>query len=187
MRAGEESERTPALLWLLERRLFHFIYNIQVFIKFRYIIFLIRERGSILELNFPLHRKWKAFQVWKGNVKRATHGTSKFVLHKILFCANEILQGCLLHVRSLCERASGSLTGYGVGENAIVLLDLKRKDCITLGEFISHQRVQGDIALKQLKAIENSVTDLVFEACAVSTARIFFINLYIFSPKKGCC
>ena len=48
---------------------------------------------------------------WRRNVRRQTSVSCQTTLTKTLFAANEILQGCLLHVRSLCEAASGSLTG----------------------------------------------------------------------------
>ena len=56
-------------------------------------------------------RLWKTFNVWRMNVRNRKNTVSQQVLHKILFTANEVLQGCLLHVRDICEAASSSITG----------------------------------------------------------------------------
>ena len=76
--------------WLWEKRLFDHIFKLPVFENFR---------------------RWKAFTLWRNNVKERKYDTSKMVLFKTLFTANEVLQGCTLHIRSLCEAASSSRTG----------------------------------------------------------------------------
>ena len=89
-------------------------------------------------------------------------------MYKSLFMANEILQGCLVHVRKLCESASGSLTGLGEGEHAISLVSLDKSQTLTLEDFMSIQAQQGDKALKQLNALRDKIINLVWESCAVS-------------------
>lgn len=98
------------------------------------------------------------------------------VLYKTLFMANEILQGCLVHVRKLCEAASGSLTGLGEGEHAISLVSLDKSRTLTLEEFMSMQEQQGDKALKQLNALRDKIINLVWESCAVSF--VVLLNVY---------
>ena len=65
------------------------------------------------------YRIRKAFKHWNSNVRNQNTSSSKVVLYKTLFSANQVLQGCLLHVRGLCEAASGSLSGEGVGKQTV--------------------------------------------------------------------
>ena len=90
------------------------------------------------------------------------------VLYKTLFLANEVLQGCLLHVRGLCESAAGSLTGEGVGSGAVSLVTLDTQTTFTLSDFLQAQQTQNEVALTQLKALRAHAVELVWEACAVS-------------------
>ncbi len=98
----------------------------------------------------------------------------RLVLTRTLFCASEILQGCTLHVRRLCETASGSLTGLGEGQEAILLVTLDRKMCHTLDQFMDSQKQQIDVSLQKLQALRAKVVDLVWEACAVSTKLLLY-------------
>lgn len=105
------------------------------------------------------------------------------ILYKSLFMANEILQGCLVHVRKLCESASGSLTGLGEGEHAISLVSLDKSQTLTLEDFMSIQAQQGDKALKQLNALRDKIINLVWESCAVSWSAVSeFVQ-----KKETCC
>lgn len=90
------------------------------------------------------------------------------VIYKTLFVANEVLQGCLIHVRGLCEAASGSLTGVGQGDSAICLIKLDRTQTFTLTEFKEIQQKQGGLALEQLNVLRSKIIDIVWESCAVS-------------------
>ena len=89
-------------------------------------------------------------------------------LCKSLFVANEVLQGCLIHIRSLCEAASGSRTGVGKGESAISLIRLDKSLTLTLTEFKDIQTDQNALALKQLQALRDKIIDIAWESCAVS-------------------
>ena len=92
----------------------------------------------------------------------------RVVLHRILFNSNEVLLGCLLHIRSLCETASSSTDGLGRGDAAVSLI---RVDCSvtwTLTEFLDAQRLQRETALKQLTTLWDTVIDIVWQACVVS-------------------
>ena len=95
-----------------------------------------------------------------------------------LFSANEVLQGCLLHVRGLCEAASGSLNGVGVGQAAISLIDLNKNSTITLPEVMDMQEKQTEKAYHQLKALRKTVIDIVWESCAVSVRFVILIILF---------
>ncbi|KAK3092231.1 hypothetical protein FSP39_000084 [Pinctada imbricata] len=141
----DESVNTPVLWWLWERRKFYLINKLSVFVKFRL---------------------WKTFKLWRRNVRLQKSVTSRDSLCKTLFVANEILQGCLVHVRKLCEYASGSLSGLGEGQSAVSLLRLDKHRTLTLTEFIEVQADQGKVALKQLNDLRQSIIDLVWESCA---------------------
>lgn len=93
-------------------------------------------------------------------------------LYKTLFVANEVLQGCLIHVRSLCEAASGSLTGTGKGDSAVSLIKLDKSLTLTLEEFKDVQQGQNDAAWKQLNALRDKIIDIAWESCAVSHESI---------------
>ncbi|OWF46435.1 Dynein heavy chain 6, axonemal [Mizuhopecten yessoensis] len=140
-----ESVNNPALWWLWERRLFYMIYQLPVFVKFRL---------------------WKTFKMWKRNVRLQKSAQSKVVLYKSLFVANEVLQGCLIHVRSLCEAACGSNRGIGEGESAVSLISMDRSTILTLQEFRDIQEKQGKLALVKLNALRRKIIDIVWESCA---------------------
>lgn len=89
-------------------------------------------------------------------------------MSRTLFCANEVLQGALVHVRSLCEAASGSLTGVGEGAAAISLVRLDKTFTPTLDQFVATQQEQGLAALAMLAALHDTVVDIVGQACGVS-------------------
>jgi len=89
-------------------------------------------------------------------------------MYKTLFVANEVLQGCLIHVRGLCEYASSSRDGIGEGDSAIILVSLDRSKTLTLEDFKNVQFQQGKIALQQLNTFRKKIIDIVWESCAVS-------------------
>ena len=92
-----------------------------------------------------------------------------------MFVANEVLQGCLIHVRRLCESASGSLTGVGEGDSAVSLVNLDRQKTLTLEEFKQEQFSQGKIARDQLKTLREKIIEIVWESCAVSRGGLVFM------------
>ncbi|XP_053375328.1 uncharacterized protein LOC123528107 isoform X2 [Mercenaria mercenaria] len=140
-----ESFNIPVLWWLWERRLFYNINNLPVFVKFR---------------------KWKTFKMWRKAIRLQKSGKSQNKLYKQLFVANEVLQGCLIHIRSLCEAASGSLTGIGKGECAISLVKLDKSLTLTLDDFKDMQQTQNDEAWKMLNTLRNKIIDIAWESCA---------------------
>ncbi|XP_038073413.1 dynein heavy chain 6, axonemal-like isoform X3 [Patiria miniata] len=138
-------ELTHTMQWLYERRLFHAIFDLPVFVKFRI---------------------WKAFKMWKSNVRALKKSSSKTVMHRQLFAANEILQRCLLHIRSQCEAACSSLSGDGDGEKSITLLKLDSRSRLTLEDFCVDQAEQCDVALLKLMHMRDKIVRLAFECCA---------------------
>merc|ERR1712039_595551 len=141
---GNESNATPALWWLWERRLFYQVFHFPVFVKFRL---------------------WKAFKYWKKAIHKQKNKGSQAKLYKSLFIANEVLQGCMIHVRSLCESAR-SVFKNGDTSNIITLVDLDPVATLTLAEFEGQQKSRCDRALQQLNALRENIIEIVWESCA---------------------
>jgi dynein heavy chain len=99
-------------------------------------------------------------------------------MYKELFVANEVLQGCLIHVRSLLEAASSSRDGIGEKDSAIILIVLDKSNTMTLDEFKAIQAGQAEKALGQLNSLRNKIIDIVWESCAVSLS-IYFKLCYV--------
>ncbi|XP_041352994.1 dynein heavy chain 6, axonemal-like isoform X2 [Gigantopelta aegis] len=157
----EESSSTPALWWLWERRLFYHITQLPSFVKFRI---------------------WKTFKVWVKSIRKKKNSHSRMVLYKSLFVANEVLQGCLFHVKTLCETAKGC--GKDVdGSSVISLLKHDRSKTMTLQEFTSAQVEQGKLALAQLNALRNKIIEVAWESCA-TVAEMEGITQGIRGDKK---
>lgn len=89
-------------------------------------------------------------------------------MYKQLFVANEVLQGCLIHVRSLLEAASSSRDGLGDADSGICLVVLDKTATLTLEEFKLIQANQAQNAVDQLQTLRNKIIDIVWESCAVS-------------------
>ncbi|XP_019625905.1 PREDICTED: LOW QUALITY PROTEIN: dynein heavy chain 6, axonemal-like [Branchiostoma belcheri] len=144
-KGGEDLTMTPVMTWMYERRLFNMIYKLPVFEKFRI---------------------WKAFTVWKGCIRGNKNTGNRTVLQNTLFCANDLLQRCLLHIRDLCEAASSSRTGLGESGSAILLVHLDRTQTLTLQDFCKVQQDQCNLSLQQLNTLRRKVVQLVWDACA---------------------
>ncbi|CAH1791320.1 unnamed protein product [Owenia fusiformis] len=160
---GEDSTAVSTVQWLWERRLFYMIFNMKIFSQFRI---------------------WKGFRCWFANVRNQKNTSSRVILTKKLFAANEVLQGCMMHIRNMCEAASGSLSGVGAGDDAITLVNLNRQKTFSLPEFLNMQREQGHHALKQLNALRDKIVALVWESCA-TVAEMEGITHGIRADKKS--
>lgn len=90
------------------------------------------------------------------------------ILTKRLFLANEILQGCLIHVQSLCEAASNSRTGYGTEASGILLVNLDKRVTYSLESFMDAQHQAADDGVERLLALRKHIILVVWESCAVS-------------------
>lgn len=88
-----------------------------------------------------------------------------------LFTANEIFQSVLLHVRMLCERASGSRNGIGLGDYAIIMISYDPSVTMQLTEFCQQQNEQMNTALNQLLKLKEEVMNITYESCIVSLAH----------------
>lgn len=71
----------------------------------------------------------------------------------------------MLHVRDLCERASGSKTGLGEGRHAILMVKIDPNSTHSLGDFSRIQYEQIDHAFNKLKLIQQEVINLAYVSC----------------------
>ncbi|XP_059157269.1 dynein axonemal heavy chain 6-like [Physella acuta] len=142
--AMNESNATPVLWWLWERRLFFMVFHFPVFVKFRL---------------------WKAFKNWRKAILRQKNKVQQEKLYRSLFIANEVLQGCLIHVRSLCESAR-TLVKDGDLSTIISFVDLDPSVTFSLQDFESRQKKRCDKALQQLLALRGNIIEIVWESCA---------------------
>ncbi|XP_078399007.1 dynein axonemal heavy chain 6-like, partial [Cetorhinus maximus] len=150
--------------WLVERRYFYRIYRLPVFVKFRC---------------------WKAFNVWKANVRNLKTSNSRMIMLKQLFFADEIFQGCLYHIRALCEAASSSNGGLGTGENVIVLVKLDRMNSYSCEQFAEIQSEQREYALKQLCDLRYKIIQSVKESCLEKAKVEGFGKVFTAEPGKS--
>lgn len=90
------------------------------------------------------------------------------LLTQKLFLANEVLQGCLLHIQSLCEAASGSLTGYGTENAGIIFVNVDKNKTYSLSEFSESQQLAAERGIEKLLALRKQIVLVVWESCAVS-------------------
>ena len=86
---------------------------------------------------------------------------------KNLFTTNEVLLGCLLHIRGMCESATLGVDFNGVRRSGISLIAVDRTMTLTLAQFEENQRRQRRLAESQLKALSEKVICLVWESCSV--------------------
>ena len=99
------------------------------------------------------------------------------LLTKRLFVANEVLQGCLLHIQSLCEAASGSLTGYGTEAAGIIFVSVDKNKTYSLSEFSEAQHEAAQRGVEKLLALRKQIVLVVWESCAVS---VIHLSIYLF-------
>jgi hypothetical protein len=78
----------------------------------------------------------------------------------------------------MCELASGSLDGLGMGDTAILLVKVDKSVMMTLSEFMGAQKYQGEYALNQLNALRKNVVDIVWESCTVSVTSPFSMSCF---------
>ncbi|XP_071833092.1 dynein axonemal heavy chain 6-like isoform X4 [Apostichopus japonicus] len=141
---GEYDELTPTMQWLSERRVFHALFEMKVFQQFRI---------------------WKAFNIWKNVVRATKKSDSKMIMNTELFTANEILQRCMLHIRTQCELACSSADGRGVGDKAISLVHVDPHLTTTLDDFCKLQAEKCDATFLQLNRMRDKIVKITFECC----------------------
>nr|XP_039247972.1 dynein heavy chain 6, axonemal-like [Styela clava] len=145
-----ETEITPVIWWIYEQRLFNMICDLPVFVKFRL---------------------WKQFVLWRNIIRNQKTSGSGSMLQCQLFLAEETLQKCLVSVRSICEDACGSRDGFGIGENAILLIQYNNRHTYSLDEFCDLQNEKCSEASTQLEELRKSIADMCYRACSIVAER----------------
>ena len=128
---------------------------------------------------FRLFRKQKTFRCWKINIRESKQSKTREMLRRRLFSANEVLQSVLLHVRMLCERASGSKDGAGIDEHEIIMIKYDPNGTLNLDEFKRSQDIQIDIAYNKLKGVKEEIMNLAYVSCIV-LFNFFFVSTKLF-------
>ncbi|XP_078256078.1 dynein axonemal heavy chain 6-like [Rhinoraja longicauda] len=156
-------ETDSVLEWLNERYFFYKIHKLPIFVNFR---------------------KWKAFSVWKVNVRNIKTSSSRMIMVKQLFFADEIFLRCLYYVRALCEAASSSNGGLGTEGSAIAFLKLDRSNAFTYDDFVEIQSEQRKYALKQLCDLRYKIIQSVKETCLQKARVEGFGRLFTAEPNN---
>ncbi|XP_043531479.1 dynein axonemal heavy chain 6-like [Chiloscyllium plagiosum] len=154
-------ESIPVMEWLVERCYFYRIYQLPVFLNFRC---------------------WKAFNVWKVNIRNLKISNSRMIMTKQLFLADEIFRRCLYYIRAVCENASSSNGGLGTGEDAIVFVKLDGTNTYSCEEFAEIQSEQCNYALKKLCELRYKIIQSVKEACLEKAKMEGFGNVFRADP-----
>ncbi|XP_067884712.1 dynein axonemal heavy chain 6-like [Heterodontus francisci] len=155
-------ETISVMDWLVERCHFYRIHQLPIFVKFR---------------------TWKAFSVWKVNVRNLKTSNSRMIILKQLFFADEIFQRSLYYIRALCEAASSSNGGLGTGESAIAFVKLDRMNSYSCEQFVEIQSEQHKYALKQLCDLRYKIIQSVKESC-LEKAMVEGCGK-VFTPEPG--
>ncbi|KAM4694195.1 dynein axonemal heavy chain 14 [Discoglossus pictus] len=136
----ENMDIIPITEWLHERVNYCAIKNLTVFTQFR---------------------TWKAFTVWKINVHRNKTDISKTIMLQQLAFADELFQGSLLYLRSLCEDALNTQLGNKCEDLAIAFVKLDDSRTYSLNEFCIIQSQQSDLALAKIEALREKTLDMI--------------------------
>ncbi|KAM3930843.1 dynein axonemal heavy chain 14 [Leptodactylus fuscus] len=143
---AEIMEAVTVTEWLHEREKFYAIKSKRVFSQFRL---------------------WKAFTVWKRNVHRSKMCSSKTLLLRHLFLADELFQGCLLYLQTQCDGAVNILSDNQHGDLSISLISLDHSHTYSLKHFCDIQSETCQNALKRLQTLRESlikvITDTLFK------------------------
>ena len=70
----------------------------------------------------------------------------------------------------LCERASGSKNGIGVGDYGIIMIKYDSTSTITLENFCKNQNENIENALNQLYKLKDEVMNITYNSCLVIRA-----------------
>nr|XP_051677372.1 dynein axonemal heavy chain 14 isoform X4 [Oryctolagus cuniculus] len=128
-------ELTPTLRWLSERKNCYLLQQFKIFSNFRI---------------------YKAFVIWRSNVKRIKTDKNKLFLNHHLFWADELFQACLLHIRGICEDVINIKDNKHEGNpSAICLVKLDPSRTYSLDEFCEEQLQQASQALNKLEDVRD--------------------------------
>nr|XP_019611948.1 PREDICTED: dynein heavy chain 6, axonemal [Rhinolophus sinicus] len=106
---------------------------------------------------FSLFRKWKAFNVWKKNVRSKKINGCRKSLQKNLFIVNHYLRPALLKINDLCYQLSFMRLCY-----------IGKGHTFTLKEFKTVQAIRLEEVTELLNEFRNEAKDVVGKACRLS-------------------
>ncbi|XP_006900461.1 PREDICTED: dynein heavy chain 6, axonemal [Elephantulus edwardii] len=113
---------------------------------------------------FSLFRKWKAFYVWKKNVRSKKITACRDSLKINLFIVNEYLRPALLKINELCYQLS-----------FMKLFHIERGHTYTLKEFKAAQVVKLGEVTNRLEEFRNEAKDVVRKACRMALHAVGFV------------
>ncbi|XP_075719503.1 dynein axonemal heavy chain 14 isoform X3 [Rhinoderma darwinii] len=155
---AEIMETVPVTEWLYEREKYYTIKDIRTFSQYRL---------------------WKAFTVWKMNVHRSKMDSSKTLLLRHLFLADEIFQGCLLYLQALSEGAVNIHSDNQHGVLPILLINLDHSCTYSLKDFCDIQSEACNKALNALLTLRETeikvITQTFFKVAEALGLRNVFL------------
>ncbi|XP_069845209.1 dynein axonemal heavy chain 6 isoform X1 [Dipodomys merriami] len=123
---------------------------------------------------FALFRKWKAFNVWKKNVRSKKIAGCRKSLQKNLFIINPFLRPALLKINDLCYQLSFMGLCYIEKGHTYTLQEFKAAQILRLGE-----------VTERLEEFRNETKDVVRKACRLALRAVGFIpDDCVFDPQE---
>uniref|UniRef100_A0A8D0VJ50 AAA+ ATPase domain-containing protein n=1 Tax=Sus scrofa TaxID=9823 RepID=A0A8D0VJ50_PIG len=124
---------------------------------------------------FSLFRKWKAFNVWKKNVRSKKISGCRKSLQKNLFIVNHYLRPALLKINELCYQLS-----------FMGLCCIEKCHTYTLHEFKVTQVIRLEEVTERLEEFRNEAKDVVRKACRVALRAAGFVpDDCVYEPVEG--
>ncbi|XP_012629713.3 dynein axonemal heavy chain 6 [Microcebus murinus] len=113
---------------------------------------------------FSLFRKWKAFSVWKKNVRSKKITSCRKSLQKNLFIVNPYLRPALLKINDMCYHLSFMGLCYVEKTHTYTLYEFKTVQVIRLAE-----------VMERLEEFRNEAKQVVRKACRLALRAVGFI------------
>ncbi|XP_036606051.1 dynein heavy chain 6, axonemal [Trichosurus vulpecula] len=113
---------------------------------------------------FSRFRKWKAFTVWRKNVRSKKINSCRKALQDNLFIVNNFLRPAVLRIKDMCHELS-----------SMVLCCIEKGHIYTLLEFKAAQIKQLGEATERLSSFRNVAKDVVRNSCRAALRASGFI------------
>ncbi|XP_053317654.1 dynein axonemal heavy chain 6 [Spea bombifrons] len=112
---------------------------------------------------FALFRKWKAFNVWRKNVRAKRISECRKALQENLFIVNSFLRPAILNIQEMCYRISD-----------MSLCRIEKGYTYTLSEFIDKQIKQMEEVANRLSEFRDLAKEVVRSACRTALLEAGF-------------
>ncbi|XP_030643583.1 dynein heavy chain 6, axonemal [Chanos chanos] len=123
---------------------------------------------------FRLFRKWKAFRVWRNNVRSKMIKKNKRLLQEHLFIVNEFLRPALMNIREMCYRISD-----------MALCRIEKEHTYTLQEFQTAQYTKLEEVSSRLAEFRELVKEVTKSACRTAFLEAGYTPQYISCDTDG--